>query len=129
MPNFSELKTRITTLFRPKIKSIFGIHDPLGIHYLFQLRVSLSPLRSHKKHHNFTDTPSDICICNQGFEKTSHYLFECPFYAPQRATLAANVIQILLKNNLNHIGNQVTLYSYGHHRINDTDNKSILMGS
>ena len=53
MPIFSELKTHITSLFRPKIKSIFGIHDPLGIHYLFQLRVSLSPLRTHKKDHNF----------------------------------------------------------------------------
>ena len=26
-----------------------GIHDPLGICYYFQLRASLSPLRSHKK--------------------------------------------------------------------------------
>ena len=129
MPTFSELKTHITSLFRPKIKSIFGIHDPLGIHYLFQLRVSLSPLKSHKKHHNFNDTPSDICVCNQGLENTTHFLFKCPLYAPQRATLAANVIQILLKNNLNHIGNQVTLYLYGHHRINDTDNKSILMST
>ena len=35
-------------------KGIFGIHDPVGLRYLFQLRVSLSPLRSHKFRHNFT---------------------------------------------------------------------------
>ena len=34
-----------------------GIHDPSGLRYLFQLRVGLSPLRYHKKRHNFIDTP------------------------------------------------------------------------
>ena len=55
---------------RHKYKSVFNIHDPKGIKYLFQLRMNLSPLRSHKKHHNFADTPSDICACNQGIEDT-----------------------------------------------------------
>ena len=66
------------TLFRPKTKSIFGIHDPVGLRYLFQLRLSLSPLKSHKWRHNFDDTPSDICRCNQGIEDASHFLFSCP---------------------------------------------------
>ena len=35
MPTFASLKTHIITFFRPKSKSIFGIHDPLGIRYLF----------------------------------------------------------------------------------------------
>ena len=61
VPTFDTLKSHIISLVRPKPKSIFGIHDPLGIRYFFQLRVSLSPLRSHKKHHNFSDTISDIC--------------------------------------------------------------------
>ena len=34
-----------SSLFR---KSTFGIHDPSGFRYLFQLRVGLSPLRYHK---------------------------------------------------------------------------------
>ena len=78
-------------------KSIFGIHDPAGLRYLFQLRVGLSPLRSHKYCHNFTDTTSDICHCNQGIEDTNHFLFSCPDYAILRATLAASVINILQK--------------------------------
>ena len=52
------LKKRINTFFLPVTKSIFGIHDPVGLRYLFQLRVGLSALRSHKFCHNFTDAPS-----------------------------------------------------------------------
>ena len=129
MPTFDTLKTHIITFFRPKAKSIFGIHDPLGVRYLFQLRVCLSPLRSHKRRYNFIDTPSDICHCNQGVEDTSHFLFECSSYAAERATLAASVIYILLRNNLNHLGNQVQLYLYGHVSISDTDNKDILLST
>ena len=57
VPSFDILKDHINAFFRPKPNSIFGVHDPLGIRYLFQLRVSLSPLRSHKRRHNFADTP------------------------------------------------------------------------
>ena len=96
----------INTFFRPMTKSIFGIHYPVGLRYLFQLRMSLSPLRSHKYRHNFTDTPSDICHCNEGIEDTNHFLFSCPDYAILRATLPASVINILQKNNLNYLGNQ-----------------------
>ena len=76
--------------FRPQTKNIFGIHDPSGLRYLFQLRISLSPLISHKFRHNFADTPSEICSCNQGIEDTNHFLFSCPDYATPRATLTAN---------------------------------------
>ena len=76
---FIKLKAHLS-LIRPKIKSTFGIHDPLGLRYLFQLMVNLSPLRSHKKRHNFTDTPSENCDCNLGIEDIRHFLFECPFF-------------------------------------------------
>ena len=129
VPSFDILKKHINTFFRPKTKSIFGIHDPVGLRYLFQLRASLSPLRSHKWRHNFIDTPSEICHCNQGIEDTSHFLFSCPLHAIHRATLAASVINILQKNNLNHLGNQAQLYLYGHRSLNLTDNRKILMST
>ena len=62
VPSFEILKQHINTFFRPKSNSIFGIHDPVGLRYLFQLRVYLSPLRSHKFRHNFTDTPSEMSL-------------------------------------------------------------------
>ena len=72
IPSFDILKEHINTFFRPKSKSIFGIHDPVGLRDLFQLRVSLSLLRSHKRSRNFIDTPSGICQCSHGIEDKSH---------------------------------------------------------
>ena len=89
------------------------------------MRVGLSPLRNHKRCHNFTDIPSNICYCNQGIEDTSHFLFSCPAYANQRAIL--NVI--LQKNNLYNLRNQLQLYLYGHRSINCSDNKKILLST
>ena len=85
--------------------------------------MSLSPLRSHKFRHNFTDTPSEIYRCNQGIEDTNHFLFLCPNYATPRATLAASIINILQKNNLNYLGNQSKLYLYGHPTIISSENR------
>ena len=43
--------------------------------------------------------------CNQDIENTSHFLFTCPRFANHRANLADTVIEILRRNNLNHLGN------------------------
>ena len=129
VPSFDILKKHINIFLRPKTRSIFGIHDPVGLRYLFQLRVSLSPLRSHKRRHNFADTPSESCSCNQDIEDTCHFLFSCPVYAIQRATLAASVKNILQKNNLNYLGNNSKLYLYGHPSLNSTENKKIILAT
>ena len=73
VPSCVALKDHMNTFFHPKANNVFGIHDPIGLRYLFQLRVSSSPLRSHKLRHNFDDTPN-ICSCNQGIEDTNHFL-------------------------------------------------------
>ena len=46
---FNILKDHISSLIGPK--PTFGVHDPLELRHLFQLRVNLNPLRSHKSHH------------------------------------------------------------------------------
>ena len=120
----------INTFCRPMTKSIFGIHDPVGVRYLFPLRVGLSPLRSHKCRHNFTDTTSDICHCSQGIEDTNHFLFSRPDYAILRATLAESVINVITKkNNLNYLGNQLKLYLYGHPSIISSENRRTLLST
>ena len=129
LPSFDSLKDYVSSFFRPKPKSIFGVHGPVGLRYLFQLRVGLSPLRSHKSHHNFIDTPSAICQCNQGAEDTNHFLFFCPLYIPQRATLKASVNEILLQYNLNHLENHLQLYLYGHVSINYDGNRKIIIST
>ena len=128
-PSFQILKEHINACLRPKTKSIFGIHDPVGLRYLFRLRVSLSPLRSHKWRHYFIDTPSEMCRCNQGNEYTNKFFCSCPFYAIQRATLADSVRIILQNNNINYLENQSQLYLYGHQSINSTENRKILLST
>jgi len=80
IPSVDILRKHILSLIRPKEKNIFAIHDPLGLRYLFQLRLGLSSLRYHKMCHNFMDTPSANCPCDNGIEDTDHYLFWCPFF-------------------------------------------------
>ena len=62
----------------------FGIHDPLKIRSIFQLRVGL---RSHKKRHNFIDNLIETCMCKQVVENTRHFLLHCPFHATHREIL------------------------------------------
>ena len=100
IPSINILKSHILSLIRPVKKSIFNIHDPVGLRYLFYLRVGLSPLKSHKNRHGFADTPFDNCLCNHGVEDTNHFLFSCSLYAIQRATLIASVTAILQNYNL-----------------------------
>ena len=118
---------------RPVGKPVYAIHDPAGLHYLFQLRLGLSPLRSHKVSYSFADTPSDICLCKLDTEDTRHFLFSCPFYTTKRAVMISSVNKILLKNNLNYPpnipANELNLYLYGLPTISSADNSSILMAT
>ena len=79
--------------------------------------------------HNFSDTPSEICECNLSIEDIRHFLFECPLFAVQRVTLAVSVIDILTRNNLNHLGNQPELYLYGHFSLDSIDSSQILLST
>ena len=128
IPSVDILRKHILSLIRPQ-KNIFAIHDPLGLRYLFQLRLGLSSLRYHKMCHNFMDTPSANCPCDNGIEDTDHYLFWCPFFATQRAILATSVIEVLQRYNLNHLGNQSHLYLYGHQTINFPANRKIILST
>ena len=113
----------------PKPRSFFGIHDPTGLHYLFQLRTGLSPLRSHKFHHHFNDTLSELCSCRHGSEDTHHFLFYCLPFATHRAKLAATVTCILARYNLFTLANEEDLYLYGDKLLTDDDNQLILLAT
>ena len=127
-PTFLELKKHLISLFRPKTNSIFGIHDPVSLRHLFQLRVGLSKLRHHKKRHNFSDTLSDICICKNGIEDTDHFFIHCPFYDSHRAELTAKVSSILSRNDLD-LNISSNLLLYGHTSLSFQDNRDILLAT
>ena len=118
LPTCDGFKKHLHSVFRPKDKSIFSLYDPDGLRILFQLRFGLHSLRSHRKHHNFADTPSDICICKQGVEDTKHFLISCPLFANHRD---------ILQKNLAFLQNEIELYLYGHPLLIDPYNKEILL--
>ena len=122
----STIKSRVLKIIRPNSNSFYDIHDPIGLHILFQLRTGLSPLRSHKFRHNFQDTPSDICACTRGIEDTKHFFFECLDFAVHRMRLATDVTNILRTNNLLNLANNVELYLYGDSNLSLNDNKKVL---
>ena len=94
---------------------------------LVQLRVGLSPLKAHKKSHNFEDIENDICLCGNGVEDTMHFLLLCPHFIVFRTSLFGNISQILNKNfsNLSR-KDQLDCLLYGFHGLSDTQNSQIL---
>ena len=119
-------KKKIFALIRPKSKPVYGIHDPIGLKYVFQFRVGLSPLKFHKKRHNFADTVNDLCNCGLAPEDLAHFLFHCPLYSVSRVSFNTTVSNILHLNNLQHLLHNVEIYIFGHHLLSPIDNKIIL---
>ena len=126
MPTIPVLKKHLVSLFRSEPKSIFDVYDPTGIKHLYQLRLGLSKLRSHKKAHNFLDTSFDACLCKIGVEDTDHFHLICPFYATKRAALASTVMKIIIPKGIGHLGNSRSLYLYGHHTLSNSENADII---
>ena len=126
--SLSIFKKCILNIIRPVKKDTFNIHNRKGIRWIFQLRVGLSPLKSHKMKHNFVDTPVDTCLCTQNAETTHHFLLECPIFTIHRQELLETIDPILILNDLENISdcNKVHLLLYGHDKFNFTENREVL---
>ena len=55
-PSVAVFKKKLLSIIRPPARSIFGIHDPIGLSYLTQLRVGLKKLNFHKFKNKLKDT-------------------------------------------------------------------------
>ena len=124
--NLKSFKTNLLAFYRPVPKIIYGIHDPQGLRWLFQLRLGLSPLLSHKKTHNFLDTPSDLCVGCNCPENLEHFLLYCVRFSVPRQSLMDSV-RVLCRNfdNLNQT-NKSKLLLYGDTSLNKDTNRLIL---
>ena len=129
MPSIGVFKAHMLSFIRPHIKSTYGIHDPLGLRFLFMLRLNLSPLRSHKFHHNFLDTPSANCPCASGVEDTYHFLLACPLFSNERETLFRTTEAILNKANYPGMRDKFLFFLYGNHLLSNDDNRFILLST
>ena len=128
LTSLSIFKSNLLKTIRLPKRSIFNIHDPKGTKRLFQLRVGLSPLRYHKWHHKFRDTPSDMCACQTSAETTQHYLLDCNNYTEVRKDLFLEINPILVSKGLLNLQNDLLtkLLLYGNDALSDVDNKAVL---
>ena len=130
LETLSSFKNKLLGIIKPMPRSIFKIHNPNGVRFLYQLRVGLSPLREHKKRHNFLDTPSDICHCGTGVETTEHFLLKCPLYVGPRMDLLSTInpkINSKFQNEqLIDESDFVQIILYGNEKFNPSENNSIL---
>merc|ERR1712074_278261 len=128
--SLSVFKKKIFNITRPKRREMYQILDRKGTKWIYQLRVGLSPLKSHKFRHNFQDLHNDICTCLLGSESSLHFFHECTNYVVIRQDLLNEVIPILSSKNIP-FDNEILLriLLYGHDDLNHHDNKNILLAS
>ena len=121
-------KRDLLKIYRPTKKSLFNIYDT-GIKWIFQLRVGLSPLKSHKSAHGFINTPSMTCNCTLNTaETTSHFLLHCQYFVNHRRVLFSILNPILFKYNMVFLEDDslVNLLLYGDKKFQLVDNQVIL---
>ena len=126
--SLSIFKSSLVKLIKPDKKETYNILDPLGLKWLFQLRVGLSHLKTHKKRHNFSDTTDDICDCSISTESTKHFLLECPLHTDARIILMNTMTPLLNSHGLENINNTnlTHLLLYGHKLFNLFENQLTL---
>ena len=126
--SLSIFKKKLMKLYRPTKKTLFDIHDPNGIKWIFQLRVGLSPLKRHKKNHNFLDTPNDTCDCALNVETSQHYLLHCSMFIDHRNELFQTVNPIIMGYGLPFLDDKALLHLllYGNESFTLLENQSIL---
>ena len=128
-PSVAVFKRKLLSIIRPPAKSVFGIHDPVGLTYLTQIRVGLSKLKFHKFSHNFRDAIDPMCPTNDGIEDTEHFLLLCPSFDIQRRDLLAGVSELLRPYvRINSLPNNalVQILLYGGKDLPTDINKNVL---
>ena len=128
-PSVAVFKKKLLSIIRPPARSIFGIHDPIGLSYLTQLRVGLSKLNFHKFKNNFEDTINPMCPTNDGIEDTEHFLLLCPSLAVPRRDLLAGVSALIRPYGHTDLQHSliVQILLYGDKNFPDEVNKDILL--
>ena len=125
-PNFKLFRTRLFTAYRTTPKSIFGIHDPLGIKRLFQLRVCLSPLLENKMNHNFLDTPSNSCTTCNLSENLEYFFLYCTRYTEDRQHFIDSIMLLNRKFHSLKPKEKPKFFLYGEKSWSNDTNKSVL---
>ena len=73
--------------FNLKQRSLYAIHDPVGVKLLSRLRLKFSHLNQHKFRQKFKDAPSPVYDCGSETETTDHLFLHCQFFAENKNKL------------------------------------------
>ena len=92
--SFEVFKKSILSFTRAMSKSIYNIHNPLGIKFLTRLRIGFSQLKEHKFRHNFQDSINPMCSCSNDIETTIHFFLHFANFTTQRKTLFDKITTI-----------------------------------
>ena len=108
-------------------RSLFSIHDPVGVKLLTRLQLQFSHLKEHKFCHNFKDYVSPMCDWGAETETTSHFFLRCQFIANERQKLRDDVYQ--LHASIKHLNEEssIDVQLYGSDRFSESKNKQILL--
>ena len=108
-------------------RSLFSVHDPVGVKMLTRLRLQFSHLNEHKFRHNFKDCMSSMCDCGAETKTTSHFFLRCQFFANERQKLRDDVYR--LDSSIKHLNGEslIDVLLYGSDRFNDSKNKQLLL--
>ena len=86
-PFYKVCRKWILEFIRPHPNSIFHAWNSLSLTYLIRLRVGLNHLREHKFAHNFQDSKSLICNCDNSAKSTRHCLLHWSNFKNERQPL------------------------------------------
>ena len=122
-----QFKSMLKNFFSLNQKSLFSIHDPVGVKMLTRLRLQFSHLNEHKFRHNFKECVSSMCDCGAEMETTSHFFLCCQFFAKEKQKLGDDIYR--LDVSIKHLNEEslIDVLLYGSDKFNGSKNKQILL--
>ena len=125
--NLKSFKLDILALVRPP-KRIFGIHDPIGMKWLFQLRVGLSPLSAHKTIIILV-IPLVISVTSVNALKILNTFSSTAYVLLKLDALLNSVLTLNVNFNQLNPQNKIQLLLYGDTSFSDATNKLLLLST
>jgi len=124
--SLSIFRRRLLSFIRPASKSIFNIHDPMGLKMLTRLRLGLSHLSDYKFRHNFQDCINPLCSCSLEIETSEHFLLRCHHFSDIRTTLLNKVSSIISGFSSLSDFSKTNKLLYGDDKLSFNDNTQLL---
>ena len=127
--SLNTFKKKLLNFTRPYAKSVFDIHNPLGIKLLTRLRLGLRHLHEHKFRHHFLDTSNPLCECDKDIESKMHIFLHCTNFFIARQTLFQKIRNIG-DNVLSQSETQLTqTLLYGNQNYHSSINRLIIIST